>query len=468
MLVPLLPLLVPSGAAVAAMLAIAFRRSHALAAGVSILGLAGGIVALPLTAAAQPREVTALLLLDGYASFFIGLVLAATLAVAVLAHGYLARRAGRREELYVLLLLAAVGAGVLAASTHFASLFLGLEILSVSLYALIAYDRASARGLEAAIKYLVLAAGSAAFLLLGLALVYAETGTMELSALAPILSGPRLGPVVLGGLALVLVGVGFKLAVVPFHLWTPDVYEGAPAPVTAFLATVSKGAMLALLLRYFMSVEAAPFRLVVALVAIASMLVGNLLALWQENLKRLLAYSSIAHLGYLLVAFLAGGRAAVAAVGFYLVAYFATTLAAFGVVGALSGPERDADALEEYRGLAWRRPALAGVLTLALLSLAGIPLTAGFVGKFHVLAAGVDAGLWAALIVLVAGSGVGIYYYLRVVVALFQRPEASAAWPRLAPASGVVLGLLVAALLWLGIFPARLLALIAATAGRLG
>jgi NADH-quinone oxidoreductase subunit N len=467
MLVPLLPLLLPSGMAVVATVVIAFRRSHTLSAALALAGLAAGLVAIPLTARAEPRRITALLLLDGWALLLLALVLGATFVVVLLAHGYLQRRGGRREELYVLLVLAAVGAGVLVASTHVASFFLGLEILSVSLYALLAYDRTSPRGLEAGLKYLVLAASSAAFLLLGLAFLYADTGTMDLAPLSRALSAASLDPLVLVGLVLALVGIGFKLAVVPFHLWTADVYEGAPAPVTAFLATVSKGAMLALLLRWFVDVQATAFRIAVTAIAIASMLIGNLLAVRQENVKRLLAYSSIAHLGYLLVAFLAGGRFAAAAVGFYLAAYFATTLAAFGVVGARSGGERDADALDDYRGLAWRQPGLASVLTIALLSLAGIPLTAGFVGKFYVLEAGAGAALWAALLVLVAGSAVGLYYYLRVVVVLFQRSETAAARRTAAP-TGVVLAFLLAAILWLGFFPARLAGIVSSAAGGLG
>lgn len=466
LLAPLLPLLLPGGMAVVATVAIAIRRNHTLTLVLVLLGLVAGIVSAPLTAPG-PGQIGALLVVDGWARVFIVLVLGATGLVAVLAHGYLEARAGRREELYVLLTLAAVGAGVLAASTHVATLFLGLELLSVALYALLAYDRQSPGGLEAGIKYLVLAATSAAFLLLGFALIYADTGTLQLGTLSAALSEAQREPLLLTGLALAFVGIGFKLAVVPFHLWTADVYEGAPAPVTAFLATVSKGAMLALLVRWFGEVRAPSFRIAISAVAIASMLVGNLLAVRQENLKRILAYSSIAHLGYLLVAFLAGGRAAEAAVGFYLSAYFATTLAAFGVVGALSSGAREVAALRDYRGLAWRRPGLAAVLTVALLSLAGIPLTAGFVGKFYVLAAGAGAALWVTLLVLVAGSAVGLYYYLRVIVVLFAREEPMPA-PRTRRPTGAVLAALAAVILWLGFFPGRLAALVVSAAGALG
>src|SRR5205823_6514881 len=215
--------------------------------------------------------------------------------------------------------------------------------------------------------------------------------------------------------------LGFKLAVVPFHMWTPDVYEGAPAPVTAFVATVSKGAVVALLLRYLVQTGASTYRpvlLALSLIAVASMLVGNVLALLQHNVKRLLAYSSIAQLGYLLVALVAGGPRAAEAVTYYMVAYMVTTLCAFGSVTVLSGTTADADTLEVYRGLFWRRPGVAVVLAAALLSLAGMPLTAGFVGKFYVLAAGVESALWLLVVLVVCNSALGLFYYLRLVVTM--------------------------------------------------
>src|SRR5512146_1213519 len=281
------------------------------------------------------------------------------------------------------------------------------------------------------LKYLVLAAASAAFLLFGMALVYADLGTMEFGRMAQLLSVEHTGTLMIGvGLALIVTGIGFKLAVVPFHLWTPDVYEGAPAPVTAFIATVSKGAMFALLLRYFYGSGAATAHqilLVFTIIAIASMLAGNLLALMQNNVKRILAYSSIAHMGYLLVAFLASGALAVEAVTFYLVAYFITTLGAFGVVSVLSTGKRETDDIEDYRALFWRRPALAGVFTLMLLSLAGIPVTAGFIGKFYIVAAGASSAMWALIIILVVSSVIGLFYYLRIVAVMYETPDSGSA-----------------------------------------
>jgi NADH-quinone oxidoreductase subunit N len=299
------------------------------------------------------------------------------------------------------------------------------------------------------------------------ALVYAEYGTMAFAGLG---TTPTTTPdhiVALTGVGLIIVGFGFKLALVPFHLWTPDVYQGAPAPVTAFVATVSKGAMFALLLRYFTVVDLRSHHVLVvvfAMLAIASMVAGNLLALLQSNVKRLLAYSSIAHLGYLLVAFLASGTLAATAVTFYLVAYFVTMLGAFGVVTVLSTGEREAESLEDYRGLLVRRPWLAALFTAMLLSLAGIPLTAGFVGKFYLTVAAGGAALWPLLVVMMVTSGIGLFYYLRVIVTMCMEPAgehtAGVGMPRLPLVAGVTLTALSVALVWLGVYPTPLIRLI--------
>ncbi len=358
-LTAILPLIIIAAASVAVMVVIAIYRSHLLTVLITLAGLALAAASLPTISLLAPRPVTQLLMIDWYALFYMGLIFLAAFAVAAISYSYLEKHAGHREEFYLLLLLATLGTAVLVASTHFAALFLGIETLSVSLYALAAYLRHSDRGIEAGVKYLILAAVSSAFMLFGMALVYAETGSMEFGQIA---SRPAAGVTGLPftvGMGLIIVGLGFKLAVVPFHLWTPDVYEGAPAPVTAFIATVSKGAVFALIMRFFSSIDIHADQslfMIFALIAAASMFTGNLLALFQNNVKRILAYSSISHLGYLLVTLLAGGPVAAGAAAFYLVAYFITTLGAFGVVTVLSGSERDADLMEDYAGLAWRSP----------------------------------------------------------------------------------------------------------------
>lgn len=461
-LAALAPLLVLAATAVLVMLLAAFRRDHATAAGLTALGLVLAIVTLlPLADAAVPRAVTELLVIDRYSLFFIGLVCAAALAVTLLAYAYFDDHRGHREELYVLLLTATLGAAVLAASRHFAALFLGLELVSVSLFALVAYPVRQRRPVEAALKYLVLSGLASGLLAFGMALMYYALGSLEFARMTALARPHLTEPALVAGFALTLAGLGFKLALVPFHLWTPDVYQGAPAPVAAFLATVSKGAVAALLLRYLL--ETGGYRNEAAMlgleaVAIASILAGNLLALLQQDLKRILAYSSIAHLGYLLIAFLAAGEFGAEAAGYYLVAYFVMTLGAFGVVSRLSSASREGDLanLADYAGLAWRRPWLAATLTGMLLALAGMPLTVGFVAKFYVFAAGVAAALWPLVAALVIGSVLGLFYYVRVIALLFARPDATAravAVPAGAATASIALGALALALVALGVYP---------------
>lgn len=461
------PLVTVAATTVVLMIVIAARRNHRVSLLVTLAGLVAAFLTLLGPTIASPHEGTALLVFDDYARFYTGLILAATAAIALLSFGDLERQTGEPDEYYLLLLLAALGAIVLVAAVHFVSLFLGLELLSVSLYALIAYSRTGEHGIEAGVKYLVLAAVSAAFLLFGMALIYAEIGTMGFVRMTTMPAGTEDRTVTLVGIGLILVGFGFKLALVPFHLWTPDVYQGAPAPVAALVATVSKGAMLGVLVRYFAisGAETHPAMfLVFAILAVASMVAGNLLALWQRNVRRLLAYSSIAHLGYLVVAFLASGVLGAMAITFYLVAYFVSMIGAFGVVTVLSGADSEAGDLDQYRGLFARRPWLAAAFTAMLLSLAGIPLTAGFVGKFYLTIAAGSAALWSLLLVMMIMSGTGLFYYLRVVVAMFMQPAAGASTRRDASripfTAGLTLTVLTAALVWLGVYPAPLIRLI--------
>ncbi len=461
-LMALLPLLITGYAAVALMLVAAFRPKHAVALVLTLAGLAAALVSVSVALPYAPRMVTTLIRVDGYSIYFMGLVLAATILVSLLSASYLHAHERRSSAFYILLLLAALGMETLTCSVHFASFFLGIEILSVSLYGLIGYTRDHRPSLEGAIKYLVLAAAASAFLLLGIALVYADSGTMDFRRLA----ANGLPAVSFLGLALIVVAFGFKLAIVPFHMWSPDVYQGAPAPVTALIATGSKGAVFALLLRlvYMWHVEAGPtFVLMISILAIATMLAGNLLALLQTNVKRLLAYSSIAHIGYLLIPLLAGAPLGPASIAFYLASYFAATIAAFGVIAVLSSHRRmgDVEELDEYRGLAGRHPVLALIFTAALLSLTGIPPAAGFIAKFYIFSAAIRADLWALVIVGVVSSGISAFYYLRVIIAMYSAPESDReALPGPSFTAAIALGASVAALLALGVYPSPLVHLV--------
>ncbi|MFC0669236.1 NADH-quinone oxidoreductase subunit NuoN [Azotobacter chroococcum] len=475
-LIALLPLLITSATVVAVMLGIAWRRNHSLTFTLSVAGLNLALLSVIPAVKVAPLAVTPLLQMDSFAGFYMALILVATLACVTLIHAYMGDKSGapgypgNREEMYLLILLAAAGALVLVGAQHLAGLFIGLELLSVPVYGMVAYAFFSRRSLEAGIKYMVLSAAGSAFLLFGMALLYAESGSLSFASLGNAMApGGVQGTLVQVGIGLMLIGLAFKLSLVPFHLWTPDVYEGAPAPVSAFLATASKVAVFAVLLRLYQMSPATSggwMNDLLSLIAIASILLGNLLALLQSNLKRLLGYSSIAHFGYLLVALIASKGMAVEAIGVYLASYVLTSLGAFGVITLMSTPYsgRDADALYEYRGLFWRRPYLTAVLTTMMLSLAGIPLTAGFIGKFYVIAAGVESGLWWLLAALVVGSAIGVYYYLRVMVTLFlvepklQRRDAPLNWNL---GSGGIMLLLIALLAFgLGVYPQPLLELV--------
>lgn len=466
-LVALLPMIMLAITPLVILTGVIFTRSHLLTLGITLAGTVASVATIPVAMDAAPQMATALLQVDGFALFFTGLFAVTTAVVALLAWDYLEKREVAREEFYALITLGALGSAVLATAAHFASLFLGLELLSVSLYGLIAYLRESNTDIEAGLKYLILAAAASAFLIFGIALIYASTGSLELEVLAGL--GPTGDPPALigAGVALVVVGAGFKLALVPFHLWAADVYQGAPAPATAFVTTVSKGGMLAVVLRIIQIVGETQGELfwIVGGIAILSMIVGNLLALLQTNVKRLLAYSSIAQLGYIFVAALAVGDLGVRAATYYLVAYTVTILGAFGVVSLLSTEAGEPEAIADYRGLFWRRPGLAAVFSVMLLSLAGIPLTAGFLGKLYLLLAGIGSGLWWLAVALAAGSSIGIFYYLRVIVAMFSEIEEGeprgAVADRMHPVGHWVLGALTVVLVFLGVYPMPLVALMA-------
>lgn len=469
-LLALAPPILVCATAILVMLAIAWRRHHTGIAIATVAGLTLALLSLFGVARLAPLAAP-LLAVDGLAIFGAVLMLVSALACATLAHAYLADHDGPREEFYLLLLCATAGGLVLSSSTHLATLFFGLELLSIPLYGMLAYLPGERRSLEAGLKYLVLSAAATAVVLFGMALLYAETGRLDMAGLAASAAG-GIGAWGLAGAALMLMGLGFKLSLVPFHMWTPDVYEGGPGPAATFLATVSKVAVFIALWRLVAvapAFQASGLHSLLALLAVLSMLVGNLLALTQTNLKRLLGYSSIAHFGYLLIALVIGDGLSMEAAGVYLVSYLVTTLGAFGVVTLLSSPHRgdahggvDAAQLHHYRGLFWRRPYLTAVLSICLLSLAGIPLTVGFIGKFYLLALGVEAQRWWLVGAVVVGSALGLFYYLRVLITLFlaepgmQRRDVPENWA--VQAGGVVVLGTAALVVALGVYPAPMIA----------
>jgi NADH-quinone oxidoreductase subunit N len=479
----LLPLVALASGIVMVMLIAAFARSHVSVSRMTAVTLLITMACLPLAANKIPISVTTLLIVDGFGLLFCGIILAAALSISLMSYPYWQVRNIEREEFYLLLMIATLGALVLVLAKHMVSFILGLEMLGIALFAMAAYNtrlknqatyldrqEQSDRSLEAGLKYLVLSALASALLLFGMALIYLETGLLGFSHTPfSAVGGPSL--IFYGGTALMLAGIGFKLSLFPFHLWTPDVYEGAPAPVTSFVATISKGAIFAVTLRYFVASESLANPMVfnaVALIAAASMLAGNWLALMQQDLKRLLAYSSIAHLGYLMIAFLTlqtqSTRFAIEASSVYVITYMVTSLVAFGIVIMLSNDEknstRETSHISQYHGLFWRHPALATALAVAMLSLAGIPLTLGFVGKFYLLSAGAEAGLWWMVGTLITGSAIGLFYYLRVITALFKTGASKDSQWDSSPmyaTSTAILAVLTVNILVFGVFPQPLL-----------
>lgn len=480
-LILLLPLIIVATTSIATMLMVAAKRNHAVSCFITSFGLLLALLSLFIVVDYPAQEITPLLQVDAFNLFFTALILLAALAITLFSYPYLCNLNDHQDEFYILVAIATLGALVMVSSTHFVTAFLGMEMLSVCLYGMVAYplhrDTTAQYPLEASIKYLVLSAVSSGFVLFGIALLYAQTGTLHFSDISAgfaqaTTDGP--GPeYFIVACLLIIAGFAFKLSLVPFHLWTPDVYEGAPLPATAFLATVGKIAMAALLMR-FLSVSGvldSPVIInVLTVMAVLSILGGNLLALLQSNLKRLLSYSSIAHMGYLLIALMTvqsnvTGVTSLGseAVSFYLIAYVIMSLGAFGVMMVVSDSAHERDHIGHYQGFFWRDPWLALVFSAMLLSLAGIPLTIGFIGKFYVFATGVENAQWALLATMIIGSGIGLFYYLRIIyrmlTALDQDDPLPVAGIRELVPHGILLVLLLA-LIIPGIMPGGLMALL--------
>jgi NADH-quinone oxidoreductase subunit N len=396
---------------------------------------------------------------SAFTVFFHVLICGIVLVTLLLSLDTLPEHSHHQGEFYALIVFGAVGMCLLTSAVELLVVFIALEVSSISTYVLAGYRKQTGRGPEAAIKYFLLGSFATAFLLYGIALIFGATGTTQIYQIARLAPVAQNQPLVFAALALMLVGILFKVSAAPFHVWTPDVYEGAPSPVVALLSTAPKAAAFALLLRVvyemFPNLRSiwAPLLWVVA---VLSMTVGNLAALRQQNVKRMLAYSAIAHAGYLLAAFAGIGSIGIAAASFYIAAYAAMNVGIFAVLTLVAGYDEHLSLIEDFRGLMYRSPFLSSLLIFFLISLIGIPFTGGFFGKFYSFSAAVDGGAIALAIIGLLNSGVAAAYYLRLALVCAQRPSADQATPP-KPVVGVAVGaallLAVAVTLVLGIVP---------------
>jgi NADH-quinone oxidoreductase subunit N len=461
-----LPELLWCGFGVLVMLLQPFVRNRHFFTFLALIGTLTGTLASVISAAHAGPGFYGLVESDSF-SFFFRLLVGTVAFLVVLAAGpYLDRERLPVPEFYALLLFATAGMGVLASAQELLTAFIGLEMSSISSYILAGYRRDSLKSSESAMKYFLLGSFATAFFLYGIALVYGATGTTVLDKMSDADPASTLLKL---GLAMILIGLGFKVAAAPFQVWTPDVYEGAPTPVTALFSAGPKAAAFALLLRIFATVPAATHFWFWAfwVLSVATMFAGNLGALVQTNIKRLLAYSSIAHAGYVLVAFAAvtsmaqGGTAnaapAYAAVLFYLLTYALVKLGAFTIVSQLGGTGEKNLSLDDYAGLSQRQPVVAAILSVYLLSLLGLPVTAGFFGKFYIFKAAVNSNLIWLAVLMAINSVIGSYYYLRVIVVMYMREssaDAAASVPVSFPLSvSVVLAVTALGTILFGVMP---------------
>jgi NADH-quinone oxidoreductase subunit N len=468
-LIRVLPETIWCGFGLLLMLLQPFTRSRQVFTFVAILGAGLGTASTIFAGNPGGPAFFGLIQMDAFSVFFHLLVGLVSFLVVLAADSYLEREHLQPAEFYALVLFATAGMGVLSSAQELLTAFIGLEMSSISSYVLAGYRRDSLKSSESAMKYFLLGSFATAFFLYGIALVYGVTGTTLLPNMTAVDPSSTLLKL---GLALILIGLGFKVALAPFQVWTPDVYEGAPTPVTALFSAGPKAAAFALLLRIYATVPAATHFWFWAfwVLAVLTMFAGNLGALLQTNVKRMLAYSSIAHAGYILVAFAAvtslagnpdGGAApAYAAVLFYLVSYALVKLGAFTIVSELGGLGEKHLSLDDYAGLGQRQPVAAAVLSLFLLSLLGLPVTAGFFGKFYIFKAAVNSHLIWLAVLMAINSIIGSYYYLRLIVVMYMREPSAESTPAIAvfPLTvNLVLTITALGTVYFGLFPNRIL-----------
>jgi NADH-quinone oxidoreductase subunit N len=447
------------------------KESRGALAWVTLLVIGATLASLVPFASTRVEVAHGLLAVDQFALFFKVVFLFAAAITVLMSVRYLALEGASPGEYYFLILCATLGMMIMAGGIDLISIFIGLETMAVSFYILVGFIKPSQRSNEAAVKYFLLGAFSLGILLYGMSLMYGLSGTTNLRVMATAFAGQEHDGRLILAVILIVAGVGFKIAAVPFHMWAPDVYEGAPTPVTAFLSVGSKAASFAMLIRIF--IEGMPtmgedWRQLFWVLAIVTMTVGNVAALTQSNVKRMLAYSSIAHAGYVLIGIVAGTSRGVTAALIYLFVYAFMQLGAFTVIVVLHRRDVVGDELKDFSGLSFRNPFAAFAMLLFMLSLGGIPPTAGFMGKFWLFSAAIDARCYWLAVIGVLNSAISLYYYVRIVVFMYLKRETIGSTPTTSPALGVALGLAVAGTLVFGVYPRLLFELAEMSARTLG
>ncbi len=447
------------------------RTQRAALGWVTLAVLAATAVALTPFTSTHVEVARGLIAVDRFALFFKIVFLLAAAITVLMSMRYLAVEGVSPGEYYFLILCATLGMMIMAGGIDLVTIFIGLETMAVSFYILAGFIKPSQRSNEAAVKYFLLGAFSLGILLYGMSLMYGLSGTTSLRSMAAVFGGQDRDPRLVLAVILVVAGVGFKIAAVPFHMWAPDVYEGAPTPVTAFLSVGSKAASFAMLLRIFVEglpSMAADWQQLFWVLAVVTMTVGNVAAVTQSNVKRMLAYSSIAHAGYVLIGVVAGTPRGVTATLIYLLIYAFMQLGAFAVIVLLRRQDVIGDELKDFSGLHFRKPFAAFAMLLFMLSLGGIPPTAGFMGKFWLFSAAIDAHYYWLAVIGVLNSAISLYYYVRVVVFMYLKKETLGSEPAPTPALNFALAVAVAATLVLGVYPRLLFEVADASARTLG
>lgn len=431
-LTALLPLLIIILTALTVILSISYNRNHFFIVVLSICGFIFSFLSLYLLINILPIDINGLFYITNYSIIYIGMITFSSISVCIFGYSWLKDVLYNREEFYLLVIISHLGAISLILSNHMASLFVSIELVSLPIFGLISYSNDQKYSLESALKYMILSSVASSFLLLGIAWIYAISGNLSFISIIPLFSSVSNNDmlVLLFGISMILFSLLFKLSIVPFHLWTPDIYQGTPPVVLAFFSTVGKISIFFVLLNFLLHITYSNpiIYFILLFIIIFSILFGNLMAIFQNDIKRLFGYSSISQLGYLLIIFLVSNKNYLFSLetsAIYLSSYLFSNIAFFGIVYVVTNmyKNNNSDSIESYQGLFWYHPLLSMILTLVMLSLAGIPLTLGFISKFYILSIIIQEQLWIISLMFFVGTLLGLYSYLRIILTLYSKPS---------------------------------------------